>query len=88
LPVLCRALECHLRLLIAQETCNLGIRDIAKLVVVVHNLSILIADAAIASFHERIASLVARADVAVDAGPSLVAGAEWVCSYRTVRASS
>lgn len=52
---------------------DLLVGNVAHLVILVDDLAVLVADAAIARFHESIAGIVLGANVAVDAGPSVVA---------------
>jgi hypothetical protein len=86
--ILFLASEGDLRLLVAEQAGNLLVHNVANLVVVFHNLSVLIADTRIPSRHQRIASLVTSADVAVDSGPTFVALALIAGSHRSVPAPS
>ena len=67
------ASERDLGLLVAQKTRNLLVYDIAYLVVVVDYFAACIADTPLLIGHQSIAGLVRGADVAVDAGPAVVA---------------
>ena len=66
---------------------DLLVRDVAHLMVLVDDLAVLVADAAIAGLHESIAGVVLGANVAVDAGPSIVAVAGVAGSHGPILAS-
>ncbi len=59
--------------LLAEQRRDLLVGDIADLIVVVHNLTILVTDTAFAGFHECVAGFIVSTDVAIDASPALVA---------------
>lgn len=73
-----------LRALLAQQAANLLVGDVADLVVGLDDLAVLVADTAVAGGHERIASLVFGAYVAVDTGPAVVAFARLVLARGAV----
>jgi uncharacterized membrane protein len=57
----------------AEQISDFSVRYVAHLIVVVDDLSPLVTDAALASLHQSITSLVLCAYVAVDAGPAFIA---------------
>jgi hypothetical protein len=59
--------------LFAKQRCNLLVRDIADLVVVVHNFSVLVAYTAFSFLHESVTGFVVGTDIAINASPALVA---------------
>ncbi len=67
----------NLRLLPLELLHDLLVCNIALLVVFVHNQPSLVANAAFMVWHERIASVVILADIAVDAFPTRFAVACW-----------
>lgn len=82
------ASEGHLWPLLAEQVRDLLICNIAYLVVVVDDLAICIADAAISSLHESVASLVFCTYVAVDSSPAIVAFALVAIAHRSVFTTS
>jgi hypothetical protein len=65
--VLGLAVERDLGDLLAEQVSNSLVRDIAHLVVVLHDFSSLIAHSTIAGLHQGVTCFILRADVAVDA---------------------
>ena len=82
------ASESNLRNLVTEEVADGFIGDITHLIIVIDNLATLVAHTPIAGTHQRIAGSIIGADVAVDAGPTLVAVAGMFGSYGTVLASA
>lgn len=78
----------NLRHLLAKEVSDRPVRDIAHLVVLLHDLAARVADAAVTRLGHGIAGPITCAQVAVDAGPSFVAFAGLALSHRTVGAAS
>lgn len=76
--------ECHLRDLRLKQLSDLLVCDIAHLVVVLDNLAVLIADAAVLGGSECVADVISRTDIAVDAGPAIVAVACLLRSHRSI----
>jgi hypothetical protein len=72
-PLVLLAGESDLRALFTEEVCDFSVGNFANLVVLAHDLSILITDAAFACLYHCIAGSVLRTDVAVDSCPTLVA---------------
>lgn len=73
--------------LVAQKLFDLLVGDAADLMVILDELPILVAHATAASFHERVASRVLRANVAVDTSPTFVAFAMVAGAHRSVFAT-
>jgi hypothetical protein len=76
--------ECNLRPSLSKEILDLGIRDVAELVVAVDHIAILVAYAAIAGLHQGVTGFVRRAEVAVDARPAIFAFAELPRAHRPI----
>lgn len=74
----------HLWLLVLQLIQNLSIRDIAHLVVLIHNNPLLVADTTFAFGHECIAGLIRLAYIAVDPFPAFIAFAVSTFPRRSV----
>jgi hypothetical protein len=71
-------------MLFAEQVGDLLVRNIARLVVVLDDITALIAYAAVAGLREGITSLVLCANIAVDSGPSFVALAFPAVSHRSI----
>lgn len=72
-PFFFLACERGLGTLLAEQRPDLRVGDFANLMVVFDDLSVLIADTTVSGFHESVARLILGADVAVNAGPSVIA---------------
>lgn len=70
---LCIACECHFWALLSQKSGDLLVGNVADLMILVDNLAVGVADAAITSRGHDIADFVGCAHVAVDTGPAVVA---------------
>ena len=81
------AREAGLGNLAVQHVQDLTVSNIAHLVVLLDDFAILVANTAIARLHQAVASLVFGTDIAVDAGPSLVAFARVALSHRSFLAA-
>ena len=81
-PQLLLARKAGLGNLAFQHGQDLAVRNVAHLVVLLHNFAVLVANTSVAGLHQGVASLVFGTDIAVDAGPSLVAFARIALSHR------
>lgn len=77
-----------LRYLAVEHGEDLLVGNVAHLVVVLHDFTVLIANATIARLHQSIAGLVLGTHIAVDSSPALVAFASVAGSNRSVFAPS
>lgn len=82
--ILLVASECDLWNFLFQKISNLPVCNLADLVILLDNFSILVAHTASALWHQCVASFVGLADVAIDSTPSFVALAVLVCSKWTI----
>jgi hypothetical protein len=78
------ACESDFRLLVAQESGDLLVHDVANLIVLVHDLAVCITDASFVFGHEGVARFVRRTDVAVNAFPAVIAVARVTGAHRTI----
>ena len=67
---------------------DLPVRYIAHLVVFFHHAEILVTNTPLALWHQRIASIIRLADIAVNAFPTLLALALAISSLRSILATS
>lgn len=78
------ATECYLRPPPIENFDNVSVCDIAHLIVLVYDFSILVADSPLLGRHQRITSFILGANIAVDARPSLFTFAIIALPHRSI----